>query len=69
MKRGGRETGAVSRTSEVAREPECSGFLGRPKVVAVFAARRGIGGGSLPENVPILSSVPNIPPILHVEDS
>jgi hypothetical protein len=26
------------------REPECSGFSGRPKVVAVFAARSGIGG-------------------------
>lgn len=53
----------------VAGEFECSGFSGRPKVVSVFAARRGVGDRDCPENVPIVSSLPNVTPISQVEDS
>ena len=63
------ETEAVSRTAAAARDPECSGFSGRPKVVAVFAALWEIGGGNLLENIPIMSSLPTVSPITHVEES
>jgi len=63
------ETEAVSRTAAAARDPECSGFFGRPKVVSVFAARREIGDDNLLENVPIMSSMPLVSPISHVEES
>jgi hypothetical protein len=63
------ETEAVSRTAAAARDPECSGFFGCPKVVAVFAARQEIGDENLLENVPIVSSLPTVGPISHVEES
>jgi hypothetical protein len=63
------ETEAVSRTARAIRDPECSGFFSRPKVGAVFAARREIGDENLLENVPIMSSLPTMTPITHVEES
>lgn len=73
---GGRESrGGVQRGGgdSVLRRPatpdtECSGFSCCPKVVAVFPVRRGIGDWSFPKNIPIVSSLPNVPPILHVAD-
>ena len=49
--------------------PECSGFFERPKIAAVFAGSLGTEDCRFPENIPILSSLTNMPPILPVEDS
>ena len=49
--------------------PECSGFFGRPKVAAMFTGSRRMEDYRFLENIPILSSVRDIPPILSTEDS
>jgi len=48
---------------------ECSGFFGRPKIVAMITGSRGTEDYRFPENIPILSSLRNMPPILSTEDS
>ena len=52
-----------------ADKPECSGFFGRPKVAAMFTGSRRMEDYRFLENIPILSSVRDIPPILSTEDS
>jgi len=65
----GRESaGCVYKTTET-YGPECSGFFERPKIAAVFAGSLGTEDCRFPENIPILSSLTNMPPILPVEDS
>ena len=48
---------------------ECSGFLGRPKVVAMFTGSGGMEDYRFLENIPILSSLRNMTPILSTEHS
>jgi hypothetical protein len=50
-------------------KPECSGFFGRPKVADMFAGSRGMEDYWFPENIPILSSLRNMPPIPSTVDS